>query len=182
MEILSAACMGTALAADAMAASFSRGLDHNDNTTSEALKTALCFGFFQMAMPVLGWSIGKVGGRMIAGAGNWVAFSILLFLGIKMLADSISQKKEVNSGVGLLMLAFATSIDALASGLTLPVAAGVCTPLSLLLCVGIIGFITFLLSLAGSYFGRSLSRFSPGAAGIAGGIMLILLAIKTVIR
>lgn len=174
--------MGTALAADAMAASFSRGLKKNDNTSAGALKTALCFGFFQTAMPVLGWSIGKVGGRMIAGAGNWVAFSILLFLGIKMLTDSVSQKKEANSGVGLLLLAFATSIDALASGLTLPVAAGADTTASLLLCVAIIGFITFLLSLAGSYFGRSFSRFQPGAAGAAGGIMLILLAIKTVIR
>lgn len=178
MDYVSASVIGMALAMDAMAVSITCGMN-GKNKSSEFL-TAFLFGFFQMLMPVLGWSIGKVGSDIITAFDNITVFAILLFLGIKMLIDSKRQDYSVDfSFKNLIILAVATSIDALASGITLPVSVRANTPLYMLETVLIIGTITFILSLLGYIIGNRFRKARPVYAGMTGGIMLILIGIKT---
>lgn len=184
MDILSTAAIGTALAADAMAVSFSRGMQTERQRKKEAFLTALSFGIFQMMMPVLGWSIGKVGRGAVMGADHIIAFLILLFLGGKMLLDARRNKPVTVGGGGykeLLLLSVATSIDALASGMILPVSVGAGRPSELFLAVVLIGMITFVLSFAGFCSGGSVRRFQPRFAEAFGGIVLIVIAVKTLL-
>lgn len=183
MDIISAAVLGTSLAADAMAASFARGTKNSGSPVNDAIETAFCFGVFQMLMPLLGWSIGKVGKGMFSGFEHITAFAILLFLGIKMIADS-GRDREVSSSGGrkeLFLLAFATSIDALASGIALPVSVGAVRPADMFSAIVIIGAVTFVLSLAGHISGGRLRSGRIHFAGSIGGIMLIIIAVRTLL-
>ncbi len=184
LDIISAAAIGTALAADAMAASFSRGMKNNGNRAYEAFVTASAFGLFQMIMPVLGWSIGKVGSSFISGIDHIIAFIILVLLGIKMITDSHKDKTvaiNYNNKKELILLSFATSIDALASGIILPVSVGATKPVYMFYTVFIIGAITFILSYMGYSFGSTFRSFKPRYAEMAGGAVLILIGIKTLL-
>ncbi len=183
MDIISAAALGTSLAADAMAASFARGTKSSGSSKSGAIETAFCFGTFQMFMPLLGWSIGKVGRGMFSGFDHMIAFAILLFLGIKMIADS-GRDRTVSSSGGrkeLFILAFATSIDALASGIALPVSVGAVNSADMFAAIGIIGTVTFILSLVGYISGSKLRNGRVRYAGCIGGIMLIIIAVRTLL-
>ncbi len=185
MDVLSTAAIGTALAADAMAVSFSRGMKPYRRRTREAFITALSFGIFQMLMPVLGWSIGRVGSNIVNGFDHIIAFAILLFLGIKMLLDARKEKPASMGGGGyreLLFLSVATSMDALASGMVLPVSVGADKPVTMFLAVLLIGAITFVLSFAGFCSGSTVKRFKPQFAEMAGGLVLIVIALKTLIN
>ena len=177
MDIISAAALGASLAADAMAASFARGTK-SGGSSKDALEAA-----FQMLMPLLGWSIGKVGSGMFSGFDHIIAFVILLFLGIKMIADSGRDRTAESSGgrKELFLLAFATSIDALASGIALPVSLGAVRPADMFLAIGIIGAVTFVLSLTGYILGGRLRSGRMRYAGCIGGIMLIIIAVRTLI-
>lgn len=178
MDYVSAAGLGTALSMDAMAVSITCGMNGRNKKT--AFLTAFLFGAFQMGMPVLGWSIGKVGSDMIAAFDNIAAFSILVFLGVKMLIDSKKQDNTLGMEVkDIIILAVATSIDALVSGITLPVSVKADTPVYMLEAVLIIGTITFILSLSGYIIGNRFKNAKPVCAGVAGGIMLILIGVKT---
>ena len=184
MDLLSTAAIGTALAADAMAVSFSRGMQTERRRIKEALITALSFGIFQMIMPVLGWSIGKVGRNAVMGVDHFIAFFILLFLGIKMLLDARRSKPLAVDGGGyreLLLLSVATSIDALASGMILPVSVGADRPSALFTAVLLIGLITFVLSFAGFCSGGTVRSFKPQFAEAFGGIVLLVIAVKTLL-
>lgn len=183
MDIISAAAIGTALASDAMAASFSRGMKNKGNRAYEAFITASFFALFQMIMPILGWSIGKVGSGFISGTDHIIAFIILILLGIKMITDSNKDKTVAfnNNKKELLLLSFATSIDALASGIILPVSVGAVKPVYMLYTVLIIGLITFILSYTGYSFGSTFKNFKPRYAETAGGIVLILTGVKTLL-
>lgn len=184
MDVLSAFAAAVSLAADAMAVSVCCGLKSSSNYKKTALVTAIMFGFFQMLMPVLGWSIGRVGSEALGSGQRIAAFIILLMLGIKMLFDS---RKDQTTGISvitlkeLLLFSVATSIDALALGAVLPVAVGADTPLHLALSVMMIGAVTFILSFGGFHFGRKFRRFRPSHAEIIGGIILIILGIKVLI-
>ncbi len=182
MDIISAAALGASLAADAMAASFARGTK-SGGSSKDALEAAFYFGAFQMLMPLLGWSIGKVGSGMFSGFDHIIAFVILLFLGIKMIADSGRDRTAESSGgrKELFLLAFATSIDALASGIALPVSLGAVRPADMFLAIGIIGAVTFVLSLTGYILGGRLRSGRMRYAGCIGGIMLIIIAVRTLI-
>ncbi|MGN0469555.1 MAG: manganese efflux pump MntP family protein [Acutalibacteraceae bacterium] len=185
MDFVSAVGIGTALAADASAVSLSYGSSDKHFSVKIAVITALTFGVFQMLMPVLGWSIGKVGSTFVQNYDHWIAFAILAFLGIKMIYDSrcdsrrdFPQSRRLRV---LIAMAFATSIDALTAGIILPSAVGADTPLTMFLAVSIIGTITFLLSLIGFFIGRRFRTLSPKTAEIFGGIVLIVIGIKTLL-
>ncbi len=178
MDYVSAAIIGIALAMDAMAVSITCGM--NGKNKGSAFLTAFLFGVFQALMPVLGWSIGKVGSNIISSFDNITAFAILFFLGVKMIIDSRKQDYSIEFGVkNLIILAAATSIDALVSGITLPTSVGANTPLYMLEAVVIIGMITFMLSLSGYFIGSRFKRARPVYAGFTGGIILMLIGIKT---
>ncbi len=185
MLAVSAAIIGAALAMDAFAVSVVCGSSDRTRRLRCAVITAVAFGIFQMIMPVLGWSVGKVGSRAIEGIDHIVAFGILVFLGVKMIIDSFGDIMDKKSSAfdlrSLTVMAFATSIDALTVGIVLPSAVGAETFSSLAAAVSIIGSITFLLCFIGYQLGRRISTLNPRAAQIIGGIVLIALGIKSLI-
>lgn len=185
MSVVSAAIIGAALAMDAFAVSVVCGSSDRTRRLRCAVITAAVFGIFQMIMPILGWSVGKVGSRAIEGFDHIIAFGILVFLGVKMIIDSFGSIMDKPSESfdlrSLLIMAFATSIDALTVGIVLPSAVGAETFTSLIAAVSIIGAVTFLLCLIGYQLGRKISTLNPRAAQIIGGIVLIALGIKSLI-
>ena len=185
MELISVIAAGASLAADAMAVSVCCGIKSRGNYRKTALLTAMTFGIFQTAMPVLGWSIGKVGSGMISGAEHIVSFVILVLLGIKMLIDARREHETIIRSLGVkevLLLAVATSIDALALGTVLPAAVGVESTIDIIITVLVTGVITFLLSYLGFVLGIKAHFFRPAYAELFGGAILIILGIKLLIQ
>ncbi len=184
MDLIAAAAVGAALAMDAMTAAVSCGLKNKGRRSRAALLTAALFGVFQALMPVLGWSIGKVGSGWIGNYDHIAAFVILVLLGIKMIVDSRNEKHSGFSAQGLrelLLLSIATSIDALALGITLPATVGADTSWSMLTAVLVIGVVTFVMSFAGYYFGSAFRGGRGFYAGLIGGVLLIGIGIKTLL-
>ena len=183
MELISAAAVGTALAADACAVSVVCGAS-SGRASGKALITAASFGFFQAVMPVLGWSIGRLGGRVIGGFDSAAALIVLCIIGGKMIFDAFRPVSEVCGAVGLkelLLLSVATRVDAMAAGVALPAAVSADTAYGLAAACGIIGIITFVLSFFGFIAGKKAGNKFPAAAQFLGGAALILLGIKAVI-
>ena len=176
--------LSLALAMDAFAASVSRGLRSSRFHPGDALLMGATFGGFQALMPFFGWLLGTTFTGVIERYDHWVAFVILAFLGIKTIwetareSEEEAEKKEEPLRVReLLLLGVATSIDALAAGVTLT---GSRIPLPLALAV--IGGVTFLLSALGVWLGN---RFGAGyrkPACFAGGGMLILIGLKMLLE
>ena len=149
MDFFSVVLIGFSLAADAMTAAVCCGIRSSGRSLKLALMTAVLFASFQMMMPLLGWSIGKVGSNMAGKFEKYIAFGILLFFGIRMLWDA---RKSIHLPLGpikvkeLCLLAVATSMDALAIGMTLPAVSGALHPSAMAVTLIIIGSITFFLS------------------------------------
>ncbi len=186
MDYISIICIAIGLAMDAFAVSVSNGATTINLKLPYAIKLSLFFGGFQLLMPVIGWLVGKAGEGFISNVDHWVAFILLSFIGGKMIADYIKEKKEEIStekkdrlsNKTILVLAIATSIDALATGVILPSAVGASTFELMLVSVIIIGVLTFIICVLGVYlgklFGVLLSRYST----IFGGTVLILIGGK----
>ena len=171
MDFFSAVFIALALSADAAAVSAVCGMNTYKNKFLSAITTALLFGIFQAFMPVLGWSIGKLGNNIFLPFENILSFAILLFLGVKMLFDAKTQNYPPPAA--------ATSIDALAVGITLPTVINAVSVLSIFQAVSVIGLITFILSFICFFIGSFFNRANPKLAGFLGGFMLILIAFKT---
>jgi len=145
---------------------------------------AFAFGFFQFLMPVLGWALGVSFEQYITNIDHWVAFVLLCYLGIKMIWDS--NKKDGDASFEdaakldmkeLLMMAIATSIDALAVGITFAFLS-----VNIWYASTIIGIITFAISFAGVLIGNKFgTRFQKGAQ-ILGGSVLILIGVKILLE
>jgi manganese efflux pump family protein len=186
MDYISLVGIGVGLSMDAFAVCITNGAITKKVTLSFALKLAICFGVFQAAMPIIGWSVGKAGENFINAVDHWVALILLSYIGIQMIIES---RKKSNCGeVGkpqnniniktLITLAVATSIDALITGIILPSAVGASTVALMLLSVGIIGVITFIICMAGVYIGKKFGQLCSSKAEIIGGIVLIAIGIK----
>ncbi|HOY31368.1 MAG TPA: manganese efflux pump MntP family protein [Bacteroidales bacterium] len=173
--------IGVGLAMDCFAVSVSCSLGKNKITSLLALKIAFSFGFFQALMPVIGWLLGLSFKDMITGFDHWIAFGLLCIIGIKMLIEAFrdEEKKDlqVTRLIVLLSLSVATSIDAMIVGISFAV-----LELNILVTVGIIGIVTFLISLAGIYIGKRFTFISAGKAEIIGGIVLIGIGLKILIE
>ena len=182
MNILAACAAGAALAADACAVSVVCGASAEKKNVG-AVSAALSFGLFQAVMPIVGWSVGALGSRMISGFEGIAAFAVLCFLGVKMMLDCF-RPPEVMPGVGLrglLLLSVATSVDAMTAGIALPAAVGATSFPGLLAACGIIGGITAVLSFIGYIAGSRATRHFPVAARLIGGAALTALGIKALI-
>jgi putative Mn2+ efflux pump MntP len=176
------------LAMDAFAVSVSSGVCIPDLKPRYSFRAALAFGLFQFAMPVIGWFAGEAFRSLIQGFDHWIAFILLAFVGGKMALEGLQQKDEaaceepgsrrsiLDLG-GLLVLAVATSIDALAVGLSYSV---IGTPI--LLPATIIGIVTFLLSLLGCEFGKRIGARFERWAELAGGLVLIGIGAKILLE
>lgn len=185
--IVAALLLGTALVADALTLSIVCGSREQKSVQKGALLTALFFGGFQGIMPIIGWSIGRVGSRWVQSFDQYIACGILLFLGIKMMLDgrSLRDLPSLESGRHRLRqtaaMAFATSIDALTAGIAFPSVLGAQAIGDVLLCAGLIGGVTFLFCLGGFFCGHLLQkalRFSPS---LIGGAILILIGLRLLI-
>ncbi len=190
MGLLNIVAIGLGLAMDAFAVSVSCGLAVTSVRIRYALKLALCFAFFQALMPTVGWLTGiRISGRF-RGAGHWAAMLLLAYIGVKMIWGAVQRPPsptpahitaDATAGEAplhtLLLLAIATSLDALAAGVSFS-CAGVAHITLLLADAGLIGFINLLLCLPGVYIGRRFGAAYRGKAEIAGGVILIFMGAK----
>ncbi len=169
------------LAMDSFSVSITRGFNSTKTKMSiEALKTGFFFGLFQGLMPIIGWLAGLSIIELISGFDHWITFGLLVFIGIRMIYESISKesKQVVNSSSFkvLIMLSIATSIDALAVGLSLSfLDASIVTPAIM------IGIITFFLSFFGVYVGKKFGSYFE-KIGVLGGIILIVIAVRIMVE
>ena len=169
------------LAMDAFAVSVASGFTIKRLHLRHAVVIALSFGLFQAIMPVLGWLAGIGIRELIQHIDHWLAFGLLSFIGIKMIYEStkleaIEHRKDPLAFPVLIVLSIATSIDALAVGLTFAfLKIAIAGP------VIIIGSITFILSLLGVYIGDKFGHFFENKIEAIGGIILILIGLRILI-
>ncbi len=169
-----------ALAMDAFAVSLGLGCGMKGLTRGQVLRLALAFGLFQFAMPVLGWLAGGTLIHIIRGVDHWIAFGLLAFIGGRMIFESFHLSEEEKAcrpdqtrGRPLLILALATSIDALAVGLSLGVVrVGIVYP------AAVIGVTCFALTVAGALLGPVVGRVVGKRAELLGGLVLLGIGIK----
>lgn len=174
--------IAVALSMDAFAVSLCQGLSTPKVRWRRALLIAGLFGGFQALMPLAGYFLGNQFERFITNADHWIAFALLLFIGGKMLYDALTEKDgEQPTGSArfgqLLLLAVATSIDALAVGITFAF-----LQVRILPAVLCIGGITFALSLCGVFIGNRFGVRYRKTAAILGGAVLILIGIKILLE
>jgi manganese efflux pump family protein len=166
------------LAMDAFAVSIAVGLGLARVTPRHTFRLAFHFGLFQFLMPVIGWSIGRQLSHYIQKYDHWVALALLSFVGCKMLWEAGVRKKsdsqsDPTRGIMLVTLSIATSIDALAVGLSMAF-----LDVSVWLPSVLIGVVTAALSAVGITFGGRLGVRWQHWAEIAGGCVLILIGLK----
>ena len=172
--MIAAFLLALALAMDAFAVALTQGARFRPDWRGGAA-IALTFGVFQALMPLAGWVIGAVALIYVEAVDHWIAFGLLAFLGVRMLGGHVGDEEASHAltGRALLLAGVATSIDALAAGITLPTL-GVAP----LVAVTLIGIVTALMSGAGVVLGRIAGDRMGEWAERAGGIILIGLGIK----
>jgi len=182
MDFFSIFLIGTGLAMDCFAVSITSGVILKYFRFKEAFKIAFFFGLFQGIMPVFGWLAGIGFINVIADYDHWVAFILLLFLGGKMIYEDFKSKSDDDEKFNplllpvLISLSVATSIDALAVGITFAFLQS-----SITIAVIQIGVITFCFSVLGLYFGVKFGKRYNIRAEIIGGIILISIGFKILI-
>lgn len=176
--------IGIGLSMDAFAVSICKGLNMNKVNYRHAGIIALFFGGFQAIMPLIGWVLGKQFERYITNIDHWVAFVLLLFIGGNMLRSALTEEEgcccEQESKLDykeLVMMGIATSIDALAIGITLAF-----LQVSILPSITIIGITTFVISFSGVIIGNYFGLRYKKKAEICGGIILILIGVKILLE
>ncbi len=186
LEIL---LLALALAMDAFAVSIGAGICIPDIRLFHALRASLAFGLFQFGMPVIGWLLGGAFRSYIDGIDHWLAFGLLAFIGVKMIIESFSagkdsscseeglRKTDIRNMGTLLVLSVATSIDAMAVGLSYSVVGA-----AILMPAAAIGVVTFLLCAIGIEFGKRIGARFEGWAELAGGLVLIGIGTKILIE
>ena len=179
MSIIEIALIGVGLAMDAFAVSICKGLAMRRMNYKKAIIIAAFFGVFQALMPALGYVLGTTFANKIAAIDHWIAFILLALIGANMIKEALSsdddecQDDSLRLG-DLIMLSIATSIDALAVGITFAF-----FNVSLLLSVSMIGIITFIICVIGVkvVFGEKYKS----KAELAGGLILIVMGAKILI-
>ena len=182
MDAITIIAIAFGLAMDAFAVSITSGITIKRLKINHALRIALFFGLFQAIMPLVGWLAGLSLRGFIAEIDHWIAFGLLSFIGCKMIYESIavqSKEKQINplNIYVLLMLSVATSIDALAVGVSFAF-----LKISIVTPVIVIGAITFILSFFGVFVGNRIGHFFENKIEIAGGLILIGIGIKILLE
>jgi len=182
MSIIEIVITAFALSMDAFAVAIASGITIHNLRLRHAITIAVWFGAFQAIMPVWGWFCGMSFVTYIRHVDHWVAFSLLVFIGAKMIYEAFKieeAEKKTNplELYVLFVLSVATSIDAFAVGLSLAV-----FKISILMPVIIIGVVTFLVSLAGVYIGDRSGHFFEKKIEVAGGVILIGIGLKILLQ
>ncbi len=171
------------LSMDAMAVALCKGLAHKNSSQQQALALSGSFAFFQALMPLMGFFLGRQFEQYIAAFDHWLIFILLLLIGGKMIygffrGDSCQLDKQQRCSSGeIILLAAATSVDALAAGVMLAF-----LHVEILPAVLLIGLVTFVLSLAGYLAGGRLSLRFGSYAELIGGVVLILIGSKILLE
>lgn len=177
--------LSVGLAMDAFAVAICKGLAMNRVNVKQCLVIALFFGGFQAGMPVLGWLLGSTFANKIKMVDHWIAFLLLGYIGVKMISDGIKEWKEETKVEEmdppldlreLLILAVATSIDALAVGITFSF-----LEVAIATAAAVIGIITFVISAGGVYVGNIFGERYKTKAQITGGVILVILGLRILI-
>lgn len=184
MGIVELLLVAVGLSMDAFAVAVCKGLGMKRLNMRTAAVLALFFGGFQALMPLIGWLLGSQFMWLIEPVDHWVAFVLLVFIGAKMLWEALHDEEgcdcEDTSRIDLreyLMLAVATSIDALAVGISFAALSVDIVP-----AVSLIGLITFVLTLVGVAVGHFFGSRYERPASIAGGVVLILIGVKILLE
>ena len=178
---LNSALLGVGLAMDAFSVSMANGLHDPGMSRKRMCIIAGTFGVFQAVMPLIGWVLGTQFARYITSVDHWIAFALLGYIGGKMIWDAFHEAPESETCASestlnlreLVMLAVATSIDALAVGMGVAI-----LEMELFSCVAVIGIVTFLCCLGGILLGKRFGSLFRTKAEIAGGIILLLIGVK----
>lgn len=190
MNIFEIVLISIGLGMDAMSVAICKGLAMKKFDVKKTSIIALYFGFFQFLMPVIGFFIGARFEKIIDNVSHWIAFAILVVIGINMIRESLKKEdkgnkenkvdKEENDKVDfktMIVLAIATSIDALVVGISFAM-----MKVNIWISSIIIGIITFLMSIIGVLIGKLFKEKLKIKPELLGGIILILIGIKIVIE
>ena len=182
MDLVTILLIAVGLSMDAFAVSITHGITIRHERMNNAFRVGFFFGGFQSLMPVIGWLAGRSLRDFIAGVDHWIAFGLLGFIGGKMIYESLKLDpgKKDNTSLELstlLLLAIATSIDALAVGVSFAF-----LKISIITPAVVIGAVTFLLSFLGFLVGNRVGHFFESKIEIVGGIILIGIGIKILIQ
>lgn len=186
MSFIEILLIGVGLSMDAFAVSVCQGLSMTRIKWGHALTVGLYFGGFQALMPFIGWMLGSQFAARIQSFDHWVAFILLMLIGGNMLREALSgeedEAEDAAIGAGLdhkklFLMAIATSIDALAVGVTFAF-----LDTAILPAIGIIGTTTFFISVAGVAVGCWFGARYKKRAEITGGVILVLLGVKILLE
>ncbi len=181
MSLLTLFVTAVGLSMDAFAVAVCKGLAMKKLSVKKSLIIALWFGGFQALMPTLGYLLGTGFESYVTAIDHWIAFVLLGLIGANMIKEALSKEEENASDAvdvkTMFLLAVATSIDALAVGVTYAFLQVQIVP-----AVAFIGVITFVLSLVGVKIGNAFGLKFKAKAEIAGGVILILMGIKILLE
>lgn len=183
MGFLEMLLIGVGLSMDAFAVAVCKGLNMKKINYRHATIIAVFFGGFQALMPLAGWLLGKQFERYITAYDHWIAFVLLLFIGGKMIYEALRGEEESESCGDkldlkeLTVMAVATSIDALAVGITFAF-----LKVNIYGAITIIGLTTFILSFIGVAVGNRFGAKYQKKAEIAGGVILVLIGLKILLE
>lgn len=183
MDIITLLFIAAGLAMDAFAVSVSNGMIIKKARIREAMIFGLFFGVFQFLMPIIGWRFGKAFAGYMAAYDHWIAFLLLAITGGNMIRETFEdyevQLIETNrknlTVINMLSLAVATSIDALAVGVSFAF-----INMDILISAAMIGIVTFTLSFSGVFLGRRIGDLFKTRAERLGGLILILIGVRIV--
>lgn len=179
MHIAELIFLSIALGVDCLLVSFSQGLIFTKNRTKNSFALALTMGISQSVMPLIGYIGVGLLSKYIEAYSNWLVFAIFMVIGGKFIYEAFQEKKETVCCIGLkclISLGIATSIDAMAAGVSLRL-----TNTTLLLSISMIGLASFGMSLIGFWSGNFFKQLPSKYLEIFGGVILILLAVKAIV-
>lgn len=178
-SIISILIIAIGLSADCFAVAVSGGISMTRISSWQMLRVSLSFGLFQALMPVIGWIVGKTFVDLIASFDHWLAFALLVIIGGRMIYEAFHhdksdrKKTDISKGFALLILSVATSIDALAVGLTFAF-----INVNILIASLIIGVVASTITWIGFHAGKLASSAMGKHAELAGGIILTGIGIR----
>ena len=182
MSFTTSLSLGLSLSMDAFAASVAQGARSRNDRLRQAVRTAFYFGLFEAVFPIIGWGLGLMLGKVMAQVDHWVAFLLLVGIGLKMIHDGLRPRLEPvrarpHSTGRIALLALGTSVDAAAVGVTLVVLG-----IPIVQAALVIGVTTFMMTCAGFLLGGLAGPRLPRFAEALGGLLLIAIGAKILLE
>ena len=183
MELLTLIGIASGLAMDAFAVSIAVGLSLKQVSLRQTLRLAYHFGLFQALMPILGWLAGRSVERWISPVDHWIAFGLLAVIGGKMIYEALTQdaedeqRKDPTKGASLVVLSVATSIDALAVGLSLALLG-----VDIWYPALVIGVVALAFTATGLHLGKRFGALLGRRVEIVGGVILLAIGARILIE